>query len=631
MPLLAAAVLVISSGCGPLGTGAAGALVDPFDPSTPVGATAAEGGVAADAWRWSAFMAAAPANFRLRGMPAPVRAAFIRPFALPELARAVASRAGEAPGRPFLAAASHAAAALGVEWRPPEQRSVVEVSDPQRAIFALDFLLNPTNLWVRQSLDAAGVPADAVPWARALLDATPSTAGERAPTPAAREAAAAIAAMDRELLVRAVAHFDEELAFSGDWTAFAPEELPPELAGAIDGPILTAQPVPELGWLVVGGLGPNRYDMSRVAAVLDPGGDDRYEWPSDPVGSRLVVDVAGDDTHSTAATGAGLAGAAGAAGGVCVIDDRAGNDRYACARNGLGAATLGVGLLLDRAGNDSYEGGTWTVASAIGGIGAVIDLAGDDSYASDLHSQASGGPMGVALLVDCAGNDRYRAEGRAPSAYGLAAVSASFSQACGYGFRSLAAPGGVATLADLAGDDRYECGEFGQGCGYFLSLGTLHDRSGSDLFRGSRYAQGTAAHQAFGALLDDAGDDAYWSMTAAGQGAAWDMAVAALVDLAGDDTYRSDGLSQGAAAQQAVGMLVDLAGADSYRAIGRSQGEADDNRYHWDSGRCTSLGILVDRAGPNRFSTGKRDGERRVVGEDGRDNGNSRWGIFVTR
>ena len=631
MPSLATAVLVITAGSGPCGAGIGDALVRPLDASTPVGDAVREGGIDEDVRRWTAFMAAAPSRFALRGVPAPVRMAFLRPFALPELSRTVAASAGDAGDRPFLAAARHAARAFGVAWQPPAQRSVLEVSEPQRAIFALDFLLNPTTLWVRQALDAAGVPADAAPWARALLDATPSTAGDRAPSPAARQAAAAIPAIDRELLVRAVAHFDEELSFMGDWKAFASEELPPELAGAVDGAILAAQPVPELGWLVVGGLGPNRYDMSRIAAVFEPGGDDRYEWPSDAAGSRLVVDVAGNDAHETAATGAAVAGAAGAAGGVCVIDDRAGDDRYACARNGLGGAVLGVGLLLDRAGNDSYEGGTWTVASAIGGIGAVMDLSGDDSYASDLHSQASAGPVGAALLVDGAGNDRYRADGRAPSAYGLAAVSASFSQACGYGFRALGAPGGVATLVDLAGDDRYECGEFGQGCGYFLALGTLHDRAGSDLFRGSRYAQGTAAHQAFGALLDDAGDDWYWSMTAAGQGAAWDMAAAVLVDRAGDDSYRADGLSQGAAAQQAVGMLVDLDGADAYRATGRSQGEADDNRYHWDSGQCTSFGILVDRAGPNRFSTGKRDGERRITGEGGRDNGNSRWGVFVTR
>jgi hypothetical protein len=631
MSTLAAVILLVTTGTGPCGAGIGAAAVDPFDASTPVGDAVRAGGVDGDAVRWAAFMAAAPSRFALRGIPVPVRMSFLRPFALPEVARAVAATCEGAGERPFLAAARHAARAAGLAWEPPAQRSVLEVSEPQRAIFALDFLLNPTNLWVRQALDAAGVPPDPVPWGRALLDATPTTAGDRAPSAAARQAAAAIPAIDRGLLVRAVAHFDEELAFTGDWTAFPPEELPPELAGAVEGTVLSAQPVPELGWLVVGGPGPNRYDMSRVAAVFDPGGDDRYEWPSDPSGSRLVVDVAGDDAHVTAGAGAGIAGPAGALGGVCVIDDRAGNDRYACARNGLGAATLGVGLLLDRAGNDTYEGGTWTVASAIGGIGAVMDLAGDDSYASDLHSQSCAGPLGTALLVDCSGNDRYRADGRAPSAYGLAAVSASFSQACGFGFRSLGAPGGVATLVDLSGDDRYECGEFGQGCGYFLSLGTLHDRAGSDLYRGSRYAQGTAAHQAFGALLDDSGDDSYWSMTAAAQGAAWDMAAAVLVDRAGDDTYRADGLSQGAAAQQAVGMLVDLAGSDTYRATGRSQGEADDNRYHWDSGQCTSLGILVDRAGPNRFSTGKRDGERRITGEPGRDNGNSRWGVFVTR
>jgi hypothetical protein len=163
MPTLAAAILVISAGSGPCGAGVGDALVSPFDPSTPVGETVLSGGIDGDARRWSAFMAAAPSRFALRGIPAPVRMAFLRPFALAELARTVASSAGDAADRPFLAAARHAARAFGVNWAPPPQRSVLEVSEPQRAIFALDFLLNPTSLWVRQALDAAGVPADPVP------------------------------------------------------------------------------------------------------------------------------------------------------------------------------------------------------------------------------------------------------------------------------------------------------------------------------------------------------------------------------------------------------------------------------------------------------------------------------------
>ena len=132
-------------------------------------------------------------------------------------------------------------------------------------------------------------------------------------------------------------------------------------------------------------------------------------------------------------------------------------------------------------------------------------------------------------------------------------------------------------------------------------------------------------------LLEHDGDDIYWSMTAAGQGAAWDMSVAALVDRAGDDRYQADGLSQGAAAQQAIGMLIDLAGRDDYRAAGASQGAADSNAYHWDASRCTSLGVLRDTEGPNRFSAGGADGERRLTGKPDAKDGVNQWGVFITR
>jgi hypothetical protein len=132
-------------------------------------------------------------------------------------------------------------------------------------------------------------------------------------------------------------------------------------------------------------------------------------------------------------------------------------------------------------------------------------------------------------------------------------------------------------------------------------------------------------------LLEDAGDDIYWSMTAAGQGAAWDMSVAALVDRAGDDRYQADGLSQGAAAQQAIGMLIDLAGRDDYRATGASQGAADSNAYHWDTSRCTSLGVLRDTDGPNRFSTERADGEQRITGSPATKDGLNQWGVFISR
>jgi hypothetical protein len=633
MSTIAAAMLLLVTGSGPAGSALAPALVRPLDAADPVGAVLATGERTDDARRLAALFASTPAMFPLRGLPGAVRIAFAQPYALPEVAAATTAPAVDPADRPFRAVARFAARAFGVDCPPAEERSRLEVSDPQRAIFALDFLLNGASSKLREALAQAELPADgAATVDRTLAIASRSTSPRGAQVPPDVAAALQSAGrLDRAALVAAAGHFDEDLDVAADWPTFAAEPLPEELAGAVDGTVLGAHRVDELGWLVVGGPGANRYDMGRVAAVLDPGGDDRYEWSASTTGSRLVIDLAGDDAHSTAAgAGPAVSGPAGAALGVSVIDDRAGNDRYQGGRNALGAAAFGVGILLDRAGNDVYDGDAWTVGAALAGIGAVCDLGGDDLYVSQVFSQACGGPSGAALLLDLAGGDRYRADGRVPSAYGQATVNVSFSQGAGFGYR-IGGAGGIGALVDRAGNDRYECGEFGQGCGYFLSMGIVHDGGGDDLYYGHRYTQGSAAHQAFGALLEDTGSDTFWAMTAANQGAAWDMAAAVLVDREGDDTYRADGLSQGAAAQQAIGMLVDLSGADAYRAGGASQGAADGNEYHWESTRCASAGMLLDRAGPNRFAGNGADGERRVRGDRTQPSGRSTWGVLLTR
>jgi hypothetical protein len=631
MPSTACAMLLILTGSGPAGSALVPVLANPLDARDPAWPVVAEADRAGDLERIAALLADTPRMFPLRGSPLPVRLAFARPFALPEIA-AWATEPAVAPGdRPYRAVARFAARAFGIDCPPAEERSRLEVSSAQRAVFALDFLLNGASHLLREPLAAAMPEGDRAAAARAAVsaDVLSIPRGAQVPDPLAAAMRAA-PSVDRAALVAAALHFDAALDVSGDWKAMEAdaEPLPEALAGAVTGTVLTAQEVPELGWIVVGGAGDNRYDMSRIAAVFDPAGNDRYDWGAGAPGSRLVVDAAGDDEH-VAAAGA-LVGPAGAAFGVCVIDDFAGNDRYSGEHAALGAGVLGVGILVDRAGDDRYEGGDWSVGAAFGGIGAVADLGGNDLYMSDHHSQACGGPSGAAILLDAAGNDRYRADGSWRSAYGTATVNCSFSQGCGFGYR-IGASGGVGALVDASGDDRYEGGEFAQGIGYFLSMGILRDGGGRDLYYGNRYAQGTAAHQAFGALLEDGGDDIYWSMTAAGQGAAWDMAGAALVDRAGDDRYQADGLSQGAAAQQAIGMLVDVAGRDDYRAGGSSQGAGGENGYHWDSTRTHSVGLLRDDEGPDRFGPGRAPGTRAVTGDGSKPTGSSQWGIFLAR
>jgi len=391
-------------------------------------------------------------------------------------------------------------------------------------------------------------------------------------------------------------------------------KLPTALGGAIQGEIIDYVEV-DGGYIVIGGSGANHYDMEYLYAVIDRGGDDIYEWgDAVPLETQMVIDLEGDDRYE-ASRGGPAAGWL----GVSLLIDRAGNDHYETALGGCGAGMLGFGLLFDDAGVDTYHCAAWSLGSGFYGSGVVIDQgARSDVFLSEVFSQGVGGPRGFGLLLDAGGADLYRANGLVASTYGMPATYLSFSQGVGVGIRPYDF-GGVGALLDLGGDDRYEGGEFSQGGGYYWGIGLLHDESGNDLYYGNRYAQGFAAHQAFGMLADLSGDDVYWSTLAAAQGAAWDQSVAILFDDSGNDLYRAGTLSQGAAAQQARASLHDLAGDDVYQAADDvAQGAAGDNSYHFTSYDLSggdpiySLGVLLDEAGADRYSTQLNNGETRL-------------------
>ena len=130
-------------------------------------------------------------------------------------------------------------------------------------------------------------------------------------------------------------------------------------------------------------------------------------------------------------------------------------------------------------------------------------------------------------------------------------------------------------------------------------------------------------HQAFGLLSDMGGDDHYWSMTATAQGAAWDQSIALLFDGGGNDVYRAGALSQGAAAQQSCALLHDISGDDA-------QGAAGDNNYHFASeDPVYSLGVLLDEAGADRYSTRLKNGQRRIRSQGASIDGAGTAGIAV--
>ena len=411
----------------------------------------------------------------------------------------------------------------------------------------------------------------------------------------------------------------------------------PDAPGGVEGEILAAKKV-DGRWIVYGGFGPNRYDLSKIDVVIDPGGDDVYYYSSDkrpPI--QVVVDFAGNDRYlgqldSSRHESQG-AGPASALLGISILVDVAGNDRYEGRTRACGVGVMGVGILCDLGGADVYTGGTWSLGVGVYGLGAVLDLGGEaDTYIAEYLSEGVGGPRGLGLLLDAGGNDLYRANGPKGSVYDTPAVFAAFSQGMGFGFR-MCESGGIGVLCDLAGDDRYEAGEFAQGGGYYWGLGILYDRSGNDLYYGNRYAQGFGCHQALGILADDSGDDTYWAMCAACQGAAWDTAMGMLIDRGGNDSYQAEGLSQGSAAMQAIGWLIDLDGTDRYVARGDAcHGCSSGNSYHYKESGCLSWSLLLDAGGTvDYYSSGRPNGASLAPGKADEKNpeNSALHGLFI--
>lgn len=363
------------------------------------------------------------------------------------------------------------------------------------------------------------------------------------------------------------------------------------------------------GVCAVGGPGRNVWRTgagTRVACILDLGGDDRYE---DCAASRadlpvsVVMDLGGNDHYS-----AGKWGVACGLFGAGVLVDEAGDDTYECGAWGIGAAFAGAGLLLDRAGNDRYLGGDFSLGCAAYGLGAVVDLAGNDLFDSAVHSIGCGLPAGLGLVLDRAGDDRYRCGGRYGSGYGTKGEFTGWGIGCGFGFRSMAA-GGTGLVVDVAGNDIYDAGEFGLGCGYFLGVGAVRDLGGDDLYHSSRYGLAAAAHCAVGLFRDDSGNDVYEGKTAASMAGVWDIATGYFFEGGGSDVYRCDGLGLGACAQNGFGIFWDAWGNDVYRAGGNCLGFGGGTEYG--GGRLAkNFGVFMDSAGADSYAGSKRkDGD----------------------
>lgn len=383
----------------------------------------------------------------------------------------------------------------------------------------------------------------------------------------------------------------------------------------ITGDLLLAQHT-SYGLVVVGGHGPNTYNLEKGAAlIIDLGGNDTYRGtigasPNSDLGNSVVIDLSGNDTYQPAPLGL----AAGRA-GIGIVIDHSGDDTYRLAPGSGGVGLAGLGILYDGEGQDIYEGNRFTQGAAFGGVGLLVDRGGDDRYSSFGYALGFGAPLGVGALIDVSGNDSYECGGRYASAYNETDAPNAHPQDPTYQYdcfglgtgsglrvfskqaahRALSLAGGLGLFIDLDGRDRYRSANFSQGHGYFFGLGVKLDLSGDDEHQAARYGHGTAAHFGVGLNIDYQGKDRYGSKGPVyNGGAAWDGSVALAVDGGTDSDFydlpASTGLGMGDIG--GWGLFIEEGGADQY-AVSRGLGQGAEH----------SIGAFFDLEGRDDYSS----------------------------
>ncbi len=199
----------------------------------------------------------------------------------------------------------------------------------------------------------------------------------RGPMPAIEEA---LASGDRdqaaEAWLKALAMLAYRLEPGAQLTAGPTLPVPEALADAIDGEVLLAEEVEGLGWVVVGGTGHNGYDMTVLAGVFDPSGNDTYMWGDRRPAQQAVIDVDGDDQY------------------VSDVDD------HCLASFGPAIGIHGTCVIMDLAGDDEYRADVYPPVTAIDGFALLLDRGGDDWLAWDMSASVRESPgTGLALLV----------------------------------------------------------------------------------------------------------------------------------------------------------------------------------------------------------------------------------------
>ena len=209
--------------------------------------------------------------------------------------------------------------------------------------------------------------------------------------------------------------------------------------------------------------------------LFDEGGDDLYR-ANGPVRSTYDTPT----TFMSFSQGVGFGIRPYDHGGFGALIDNGGNDRYEGGEFSQGGGYFwGTGILHDSSGNDFYYGGRYAQGfAAHQAVGLFSDMAGDDVYwAMRAAAQGAAWDQSVAMMFEGGGNDFYRAESLAQGAAAQQSIAWLFDAGGDDAYWSSGDAQGV------AGDNSYHyvAGD------PVVSLGMLLDAGGTD-----RYSTGLA-------------------------------------------------------------------------------------------------------------------------------------------
>lgn len=395
----------------------------------------------------------------------------------------------------------------------------------------------------------------------------------------------------------------------------APEDV---RAAVPQGLIHFAQQTPD-GWIVVGSVLNNVYNMDKILIVFDPAGDDVYNYSEvQRAQIQAVFDLAGDDKHVGTADGAGPAAAVL---GVSVLIDFEGDDLYSTTGSvSIGAGLFGSGLLIDHKGDDIYEmtGGSsaWGIGAGIHGSGMLIDREGDDTYISTGLGVGVGGCNGFGAVLDAMGRDTYIAKTSNENTGEYVHARTDFGFGAGVGVKDFA-QGGFGVLYDLSGTDTYEVPT--RATATDIAMAVFHDESGSDVLKVGRGVAATAraTNLSIAIAIDNDGDDTYLGSIATADS----DSIAVVFDRGGNDTYTSvEPTNSGpggaeelvsSASNGSLAMLIDVNGDDTYTTFNSSPGQSGNDTFDPNNDTIArSFSFLFDLFGADTFTV---SGERMVI------------------